>query len=278
MTKPSEYALRVAIAGFGAIGQEIARHIDAGRVPGLSVSAVAARDREKARRNAAELARPPAVVASGGLAELAEGADVVVECAPAAVFRQIAEPAVDRGRIFVPLSVGALLDHEDLVERAAETGARIMVPTGALLGLDAIKALSLSPVEEIRITTRKPPGGLAGAPHLVENGISVEGLREPLKIFEGSAREAIKGFPANVNVAVALSLAGIGPDRTAIEIWADPSVTRNTHRITAAAEAGSLSMTIENVPSEANPRTGKVTALSALALLRRLTGTLVVGS
>lgn len=275
MTKPSQYALRVAIAGFGAIGQEIARHIDAGRVPGLSVSAVAARDREKARRNAAELARPPAVVAPGGLAELA---DVVVECAPAAVFRQIAEPAVDRGRIFVPLSVGALLDHEDLIERAAETGARIMVPTGALLGLDAIKALSLSPVEEIRITTRKPPGGLAGAPHLVENGISVEGLREPLKIFEGSAREAIKGFPANVNVAVALSLAGIGPDRTAIEIWADPSVTRNTHRITAAAEAGSLSMTIENVPSEANPRTGKVTALSTLALLRRLTGTLVVGS
>ena len=241
----------------------------------MTVATVAARDVAKARGNAAALASRPAVLP---LAELAGAADVVVECAPAAVFREVAEPAIEQGKVFVPLSVGGLLAHEDLIVRAGETGARIMVPTGALLGLDAIKALALSEVEEIRITTRKPPGGLAGAPHLVETDLSVEGLREPLKIFEGSAREAIKGFPANVNVAVALSLAGIGPDRTTIEIWADPTVTRNTHTITASAEVGAVSMTIENVPSEANPRTGKVTALSALALLQRLTGTLVVGS
>lgn len=275
MPPSNQKPLRVAIAGFGAIGRDIARRIDAGEVPRMTVVAVAARDQDKARANAAALSSPPEVLP---LDALADAADVVVECAPAAVFRDIADPAIEQGKIFVPLSVGGLLTHADLIDRAAETGARIMVPTGALLGLDAIKAFALSEVEEIRITTRKPPGGLAGAPHLVENGISVEGLTEPLKIFEGSARQAIKGFPANVNVAVALSLAGIGPDRTTIEIWADPTVTRNTHTITADSEVGSLSMTIENVPSEANPRTGKVTSLSALALLQRLTGTLVVGS
>ena len=134
----------------------------------------------------------------------------------------MAAPAIERGRIFMPLSVGALIDHMDLVERAPATGARIVVPTGALLGLDAVRAAAEGKIASVKIVTRKPPAGLAGAPLLVEQGIAVDGLEEPLKIFEGSAREAIAGFPANVNVAVALSLAGIGPDATRAEIWADP--------------------------------------------------------
>jgi aspartate dehydrogenase len=97
-------------------------------------------------------------------------------------------------------------------------------------------------------------------------------------VFEGSAREAIAGFPANVNVAVALSLAGIGPDRTRVEIWADPTVTHNTHSIVVTSNSSNLTMTIQNIPSLENPRTGRITALSALAALRRLTATLVVGT
>ena len=131
----------------------------------------------------------------------------------------------------MPLSVGALLDHMPLIELARETGAKIIVPTGALLGLDAVRAAAEGHISSARIITRKPPAGLAGAPLLVKQGLSVEGLKEPLRVFAGSAREAIAGFPANVNVAVALSLAGIGPDRTQVEIWADPGVTRNTHTI-----------------------------------------------
>ena len=106
----------------------------------------------------------------------------------------------------------------------------------------------------------------------------MDGLKEPLRVFAGSAREAIKGFPANVNVAVALSLAGIGPDRTQVEIWADPGVTRNTHTIIVTSDASDLTMTIENVPSLENPRTGRITGLSVLAALRRLTAPLVIGS
>jgi len=275
MTKPAGTPLRLAVAGLGAIGLEVARRVDAGALPGLVVAAVSARDLVRAEGRVAGFARPPRVVP---LAALAEAAEVVVECAPAALFPEIARPAIDRGRIFVPLSVGALLAHPELVERARETGARILVPTGALLGLDAVRAAAEGPVESVRMTTRKPPRGLQGAPYLLENDISLDGLTEAKLVFSGSAREAARGFPANVNVAAALALAGIGPDRTRVEIWADPAVTRNTHTIAVEAEASSFTMSIQNVPSPDNPATGRITALSVLATLRRLTEPLVVGT
>ncbi len=117
-----------------------------------------------------------------------------------------------------------------------------------------------------------------GAPYLVANNISLAGLTAPLKVFDGSARDGAKGFPANVNVAAALSLAGIGPDRTRLEIWADPDVERNLHSIEVDAESARFSMSIENVPSDENPRTGKITGLSVIALLRRLAAPLVIGT
>src|SRR5204862_4951824 len=118
----------------------------------------------------------------------------------------------------------------------------------------------------------------AGAPYLVEHGISVDRLNEPKCVFTGTARDAARGFPANVNVAAALSLAGIGPDRTTIEIWADPGVDRNIHRIEVEGEAARLSLQIENVPSLENPRTGRLTPLSVVALLRKLSSPLAIGT
>lgn len=268
-------SLRLGIAGLGAIGMAVARKIDAGEVPGVALSAVAARDRGKAAAKLTDFRAMPRLVS---LPELAEHADVVLECVPGALFADVARPAVERGRIFMPLSVGQLLEHMYLVECARATGARIIVPTGALAGLDAIRAIAEGEVESVRIRTRKPPKGLEGAPYLQSQGISLQGLTQPLRVFEGSARDAIRGFPANVNVAVALSLAGIGPDRTRIEIWADPSVTRNTHTIEAVSNSSNLTVTIENIPTLENPATGKVTALSALAALRRLTAPLIVGT
>jgi aspartate dehydrogenase len=127
------------------------------------------------------------------------------------------------------------------------------------------------------MVTRKPVRGLAGAPYLAEHNIRIEGITEPLRVFKGTAREAAIGFPANLNVAVALSLAGIGPDDTILEIWADPSLTRNTHRIEVDSDSAVFSMGIENVPSE-NPRTGRITALSVIAYLRKLNAPLRVGT
>jgi len=266
--------LTVAIGGFGAIGQVIAERLDGGN-PGLRLTAVSARDHAKAEAKMAGYQRKVPVLP---LAELADHADIVVECAPASVFREIAEPALSQGKILLSLSVGALLVHDDLVALAERTGGRIVVPTGALLGLDAVRAAAEGEITSVHMVTRKPPDGLAGAPHLVENGIDVSALSQPLKVFDGSAREGAKGFPANVNVAAALSLAGIGPDRTHLEVWADPTVSRNTHRITVEADSARFEMTIENIPSGANARTGKITALSALTALKGLTSPLKVGS
>jgi aspartate dehydrogenase len=265
---------KLAVAGLGAIGLAVARRIDKGDVPGMRLVAVSARDREGARAKLAGFAGTPPVLT---LTELAGVADVVVECVPAAHFREVAEPAVRQGRTLVPLSVGALLSHLDLVELARTSGGRIHVPSGAILGLDAVRAAAEGTIHSVRLVTRKPPGGLAGSPLLIERGLSLEGLSEPLMLFRGSAREAARGFPANLNVGAALSLAGIGPDRTEVEVWADPSVTRNTHTVMLKSDAADLTMTIENIPSE-NPRTGRITAQSVLAALRRLTAPLVVGT
>jgi aspartate dehydrogenase len=266
--------LRVALAGFGAIGGAVARRLDRG-LPGLRLAAVSARDVVKAEARLAGFANPVPVL---GLEALAELAEVVVECAPAAVFREVAEPALRAGRIFLPASVGQVLEHPDLVDLAAATGARIIVPTGALLGLDAVRAAAEGSIRSVTMVTRKPPRGLIGAPYLEQHGILLAGLSAPKKVFEGSAREGARGFPANVNVAAALSLAGIGPDRTRLEIWADPGLERNIHRIVVEADSARFEMQIENVPSEDNPRTGKITALSVIAALRALTATLKVGS
>ena len=271
---PHKQPLRVGVAGLGAVGLDVARRLIDGVIPGVVLTAVAVRDADKARRVLPQIGD---LIDLRTLDTLADACDVVVECLPPALFRDIAIPTIDKGRMLMPLSAAQLLHHGDLVERAKATGARIIVPTGALLGFDAVRAAAEGTIHSVDMVTRKPPAGLEGAPYLVENNISVKGLTAPLKVFDGSAREGAKGFPANVNVAAALSLAGIGPDRTRLQIWADPGVTRNTHTITVDADAMRFTMTIENVPSD-NPRTGKSVAPSTIAALRGLVSELKIGS
>lgn len=266
---------KLGIAGLGAIGLKVARMIDGGTVPGITVAAVSANDKPRAAQKVADFTAPPVVCT---LAELSEHADIIIECAPASVFADVAGPAVERGRMFMPLSVGALLNHMDLVDRARETGARIIVPTGALIGLDTVRAMAVGEITSVRLETRKPPGGLRGAPHLVENNIDVDNLSEPLCVFRGTAREAARAFPANVNVAAALALAGVGPDKTTIEVWADPAIDRNQQTVTIESDTGEATMRIRNIPSDENPRTGRIVANSVIATLDRLTAPLVAGS
>jgi aspartate dehydrogenase len=265
--------LRVAIVGLGAIGRKVAQALDQG-IAGLALVAVSAQNPEKHRGWLAGLTKPPAVLPIEALVDVA---DIVVECAPGKLVRSIVAPFVTSGKSAVVVSVGALLDNEDLIELARRNGGQIVVPTGALIGLDAVTAAAVGTIHSVRMVTRKPPLGLAGAPYIVEHNIDIEGITEPLRVFEGTARDAAKGFPANLNVAVALSLAGIGPDRTTLEIWADPTVTRNTHRVEVESDSARFSMSIENIPSE-NPKTGMITALSVIACLRKLRAPLRVGT
>ena len=265
--------LKVGLAGLGAVGLDVARRLEAG-IAGLVLTAVAVRDKDKAGRNLPQIGGRIPVVAAEALADCC---DVVVECLPPQLFRAVATSAIERGRIFMPLSVGQLLENWDLVARAKQAGARILVPTGALIGLDAVRAAAEGTIHAVTMITRKPPNGLDGAPYLVERGISLKNLTAPLKVFDGSAREGARGFPANVNVAAALSLAGIGPDKTRLEIWADPALTRNTHRIEVDADTARFSMSIEGIPSD-NPRTGRIVPLSVIAALRGLVAELKVGT
>ena len=264
---------RVAIGGLGAIGRTIARKLADG-MPGLTLVCAAVRDHAKARAwlDAERITCPlvePELFPSH--------ADLAVECAPAAALERICRPMLEAGKQVMVLSAGALLPRPELVELAKRRGGQITVPTGALLGLDAVTAAAEGRIHSVRMVTRKPPRGLAGAPYLEANGISVEGLNAPKRVFAGSALEGAAGFPANVNVAAALSLAGIGPDRTMMEIWADPSVDRNCHMIEVDSDSARFTLSIENLPSE-NPRTGRITALSVLAALRKLHAPLRVGS
>jgi aspartate dehydrogenase len=270
----SPHEMEVAIAGLGAIGKVLVRNLSRGAVPGMKLAGVAARDKTKARGTLDSMSVNVPVY---DLEQLPLIADIVVECAPAAILDKIVRPVLLSGKTVIVLSAAALLSHPGLIELASSKSGRIIIPTGALLGLDAVSAADEGQIYSVKMITRKPIAGLLGAPYLVERGIDIEHCEEPTLVFSGTAREAAKGFPANLNVAVALSLAGIGPDRTMLEIWADPTVVKNVHRIVVDSDSARLDMTIENIPSE-NPKTGRITALSVMSTLRRLFTPLRVGS
>ena len=266
--------MKVGIAGLGTIGLVVARAIDKG-IEDMELVGVTVRDPDKARSRMTGFKHPAPIMDAR---KLADASDIIVECVPKEAFRDIAEPALRAGRLFITVSGAGILANPDIVDLAKAHKAKIVLATGALLGLDAVRAAAEGIVHEVRMVTRKPPNALKGAPHLVANNISVDWLNEQKKVFEGTAREGAEGFPANVNVAAALGLAGIGADETRLEIWADPSLTRNTHTIRVDADSARFEMTIENVQSEENPGTGKITALSVIACLRGQVAPLRVGS
>src|SRR5450755_903070 len=164
----NKLSLRVGLAGLGAVGLEVAKRLIDG-VPGLTLAAVAVRDADKARRALPQIGD---MIALRTASALADDCDVVVECLPPALFREVAIAAIDKGRLFMPLSVAQLLENWDLIERAKQTGARILVPSGALIGFDAVRAAAEGTIHSVDMVTRKPPAGLEGAPYLVERGIS----------------------------------------------------------------------------------------------------------
>lgn len=265
--------IRIGIAGFGAIGQSVAKSLDAGVVPGVTLAAIAVRDPAR-HTGLAWQGKPPAITTLDGLEPLC---DVVIECAPAAVFADAIGPMLRAGKKAVVLSSGALLSHPELIDAARASGGQIVIPSGAILGLDALTAAAEGKIHSVTMITRKPPRGLLGAPYLTANNIDVSAIKEPTLIFRGSPREAAVGFPANLNVAVSVSLAGIGPEKTTLEIWADPTLERNLHRVEVDSDAATFAMEIQNIPSE-NPKTGRITAQSVLATLRKLTAPLRVGT
>jgi aspartate dehydrogenase len=267
--------LRVGVVGVGTIGGEICRAIDEGLVRAKLVGIVDI-DSAKAKGLARSLKGSVPIMS---LADVIEASDLVVEAASKAAAPGIIREALERSRDVMVMSVGGLLEcATELIELAQRQGKRLYVPSGAIAGLDAIKGAMVSRVSKVILTTRKPPRGLEGAPYVMEKQLDLKALTEPTVIFTGPAREAVPAFPANVNVAAALSLAGIGADKTEVRILADPGCDKNIHEIEAEGDFGKLFARMENVPSPTNPKTSYMAALSAIALLRRITASLVVGT
>ena len=263
----------IGIVGCGAIGKALLKAVEAGRLA-VRVAGVTSRNEKSARTFLSTLREPPPYL---DRKELIARSDLVVEAAGQTVVPALAEEVFDAGKELMVISVGALLDHPEIMGKARETGCRLFVPSGAIAGLDGIKSASVGQVSHVTITTRKPPEGLEGAPYLVERKISLAGLREEREVFSGSAREACHGFPANVNVSAAVSLAGIGADRTRIRILAVPGLKRNCHDIEVEGEFGRLAVHVENVPSE-NPRTGRLTALSIIRSIQDVIDPVRIGT
>ena len=250
--------MRVGLAGFGNAGQEVARRLVAGAIPGMTLSAVTARDLDKARAHAARLAPAPLVVP---LRELAEHADVIAECATAEALPEIVRLGLAAGRTVLVVSAAGLLGLPDAEQLARTGGGRLRIANGALPGLDALRGAREGTIRSVRLTSQLRPDSLAREDYVLGLGFDFVARppAAPVRVFQGSARDAAAAFPRHFNVAVALSIAGIGFDRTEIEVWANPEVAGAVHRVDVDADDIGLTMISRNRPS-ANPRTSRIVA------------------
>lgn len=263
----------IGVVGCGAIGCALIKAVDGGKLS-VRIAGVTSRTERTAREFLSTLNNPPDFLTQGALIA---ASDLIVEAAGGTVVPNLAKDVFAAGKDLMVISVGALLDHPEIIERSRKTGCHLFLPSGAIAGLDGIKSACAGRVSHVTITTRKPPEGLEGAPYLVQQGISLTGLKEEKEIFSGSAREACKGFPANVNVSAAVSLAGLGADKTRVRILAVPGLKRNCHDIEVEGEFGRLAVHVENVPSE-NPRTGRLTALSIIRSVQDAADSVRIGT
>ena len=265
---------RVAIAGFGSIGRLVGRHLDAG-IAGLRLTGVSAADLERARAHLRAYRTPVQAVA---LSQIADDADIVVECAPPHLFCEAVSPAIAQGRTVVTVSATALLEHPEIADRARQSGSRIILASGSVLGLDALRAANVGVIHSVLMVTRKPPASLAQSAWIRERGIDVGRIATATRIFEGTARQAARAFPDKFNLAATVALASIGADRVRIEIWLDPAVERNVHRIAVEADSTRFEMEIQNLPNRDHAGTGPYTAHTVIAALQDLVAPIRYGS
>lgn len=272
---------RIGLIGCGSIGNVIARAIDSGAGGAAILEGVYDIYPEKAEALAATLSRRPQVTTSPEELIHLPKLDLVVEAASQRAVRELGLKVLSARRDLMIMSVGALVDSQlldSLVRMAVRANRRIYVPSGAIAGLDAVKAASAAMITEVTLTSKKAPKALKGSAYVDALAPALSELAEPKVIFEGSAAEACKLFPANVNVAATLSLASLGPDKVRVRIVADPKVHKNVHEVHLKGVSGELVARTANVPSPHNPATSYLAALSAIAMLKRLSASLVVGT
>ena len=271
--------LRVGLQGCGTIGSYVLRGLLEDKVPGAGAVVVMGRDDSSMGREWVQSLGIPWVTDIEEM--LAHGPDVVVEAASHDAVERDGLKILESGVDYVPLSLGALVDdglRETMLEVAESRGSILYVPSGGIGGLDALAQAGCGDISSVTMTSRKPPRAWKGIPYVEDIGIDLDSLAEPYLLFEGPARHCVREFPQNINIAAALSLAGIGFDRTIIRMFADPTVPINKHEIICEAQSGRFTVIMENAPVPENPKTTFMACLSGLAALRRLRSSYRVGT
>ncbi|HKM50717.1 MAG TPA: aspartate dehydrogenase [Candidatus Bathyarchaeia archaeon] len=269
------------LLGCGAIGRNIAQAIDRGEAGETELTVVYDVIQQVAEDLAGGLSRKPLVARSVSDVSTNPQVNLVIEAANQMVVREHIPEVLRNRKNLLIMSVGAFSDEDlflQVTSLAKQNGVRVYIPSGAIAGLDALKAAAAAGLDEVSITTTKPPQGLKGAPYVIQKKINLENIKERTIIYDGTAAEAAPLFPANVNVALALSLAGLGPVKTKARVIADPNTTKNTHEIFARGRFGTLTVKIENVPFPTNPKTSWLAALSAIRKIREITETVSLGT
>lgn len=267
--------IRVGIIGCGAMGGEIARACEGRLGDYFDLVAICDTDNEKTRAVNGTLKKKADILQPDGLIA---AADLVVESATAAVSAVVVEKCIEAGKDCLVMSVGGLLGRTELLERANKLGISVYMPSGALCGVDGLKSAAAGRIESVTLTTRKPVKGLEGAPYLKEKRIDLARVDKETVIFEGTAEEAVKGFPANVNVSAVLSIAGIGARKTRVKIVTSPEYTRNIHEVEISGDFGKITTRTENVPSAGNPKTSAMAIYSAISTLEGIAKSVRVGT
>ena len=267
---------RIGLIGCGAIGSALARKAKERSNGRAYVAYLNDKDSAKAEALAKVLSPRPEILESE---KLIATSDIVIEAASASISADIARAALKAGKHVLIMSVGGLIDAADLFQTEKNSGAgRLYIPSGAIGGLDAFRAVRHERIDEAVLKTSKPPKALAGAAYLKEKGIDLGRIQSPQLIFSGSVSEAVKYFPQNINVAAAAALALGNIDRLRVEIYCDPALNRNVHEVSATGSFGRISFTAENVPSEDNPKTSRLAILSALSTLEQMLDAVHIGS
>jgi aspartate dehydrogenase len=262
---------RVGLVGCGTIGSQLAVAVDSDKIANASLVALFDVSESNLQNLKSKLHSNPNAYSDFGKF-LGSGADIIIEAASQDAVRSFGKAILEAGKDLMIMSVGALADKDflaELLQAAAKKGCRIYVPTGAIAGIDAIRSVR-NLLDSVTLTTTKSPKALAGAPFFETGKIKLDEITKSTVIYEGTAAEAVRAFPANVNVAAVLSLAGIGVDKTKVRIVADPQATTNQHEIAAAGSFGEIKITVNNVPSPGNPKTSFLAVLSAIECLRAI--------
>lgn len=262
---------RVGLIGCGTIGSQLALAIDSGKMPNASIVSLFDVVAENAETLQKKLSHSVQLCYESERFLKSE-IDLVVEAASQQAVKNYAKPAAVAGKDIMIMSVGALADPSflaDILAAAHKSGSKVYIPTGAIAGIDAIRSVKDS-IQTITLTTTKSPKALAGALFFEKNKMKPEEIKKRTVIYSGPASDAVRLFPANVNVAAVLSLAGIGPEKTLVRIIADPKATTNRHEILAKGGFGEIRISVNNVPTPGNPKTSYLAVLSAIECIRSI--------